>query len=228
MRTSSSQHGFTLLETIIAIGIISIGVISVITLSMVVLNASRNSSVQFQAMNFSREGIEVVRMVRDSNWLAMDSGDTSVSWNTGLLSGGDYTAVATIVNQAASDAYLEFSVNAAGDTCLDINGVSYDCSAIWFDTALNNYFQTTQGTTLGDTFDSLDPTVEQSEFQRVITLNPICRSDADATDEVIITSGSCAIGYTQVGVDVLSEVFFVENGSDDSVLLEEHIYDWKY
>lgn len=222
------QTGFTLLETVIAIGIISTGVISIITLSMVVLNASRNSSARFQAMNFSREGIEVVRMVRDSNWLAVDSGDTSVSWNSGLSDSGDYTAIATIANRASSNVYLEFGVDAAGDTCNDINGVTYDCSAIWYDNSINTYFQTTQGTTLGDTFDVKDPKYAESDFQRVITLNPICRNDADSTDEVVITSGNCPAGYTQVGVDVLSEVFFTEDGESQSVVLEEHMYDWKY
>ena len=222
------EQGFTLLETIVAIGIISTGVLSIITLGMVILGASRKTSRNFQAHNFSREGLELVRSARDSNWLAIDSNTSGVTWRTGLFSIGDYTAVPTIFDYASSGNFVEFDVDTAGDTCDDANGIAYDCSAIWYDSTNERYFQTTEGADPGDTFDSTDAAYSQTEFQRILSLYPICRNDADPTDEIIITSGTCGAGYTQVGLDVRSAVYFDEEGSTQTVTLEEYIYDWKY
>lgn len=216
------QEGFTLLETIVAIGVISSGVLAIITLGIVILGASRTTSRLFQAHNFAREGIETVRSARDSNWLAIDSGVSGITWKAGLSSSGDYTGVPTIFDYASTGNFVEFDVDAAGDTCTDANSISYDCSAIWYDSTNEYYFQTTDGTTFDSTL------YTQSEYQRVLSLYPICRNDADQTDEVIITSGTCGSGYTQVGIDVRSTVTFEEAESTQTVTLEEYIYNWKY
>lgn len=223
-----TQEGFTLLETVVAVGIISAGVLSIITLGIVILSASRSTSTRFQANNFAREGIEVVRMVRDSNWLAIDSGNTAVSWNDGLHDLIDYSGVVTIFDEPDTGEFIAFDVDIAGDTCTDANGETYDCSAIWYDSVNERYFQTVAGANPGDTFDSLNPDYTQSAFQRVVRMYPICRNDADPTDETIITVGTCGSGYTQVGVDVRSRVTYQERGETQTVTLEEYLYDWKY
>jgi type II secretory pathway pseudopilin PulG len=68
--TKSSQSGQSLIETIVAIFILVTALIAGVGLALyAVANASTNRN-QIVANNLAREGIEVFRMMRDSNWLA--------------------------------------------------------------------------------------------------------------------------------------------------------------
>lgn len=77
----SSSAGFTLLETIIATGVIVIGLISALTLITNTLFYVSNISDRLIAVNLVEEGIEVVRNIRDENWLR------NLTWNSGLNDG---------------------------------------------------------------------------------------------------------------------------------------------
>lgn len=81
------QLGQSLLETIFAIGILLIMVTVVLTLTTSNVIGQKASEFQVVANNLAREGIEVVRNIRDSNWLA---GQT---WDTGLT-GSSNVAIA--------------------------------------------------------------------------------------------------------------------------------------
>jgi len=75
--------GFTLLETIVAVGIIMIGLISVLALinsSLFYVSLIKDRLV---AANLNSEELEVTRNIRDNNWLQ------NLAWNNGL-SDGDY------------------------------------------------------------------------------------------------------------------------------------------
>ncbi|MBI2552536.1 hypothetical protein HYW17_04545 [Candidatus Uhrbacteria bacterium] len=65
----SHARGQGLLETVVAIGIITTGLFSVITLVISNLTTQREAAFRYQAMNFAREGVELARNIRDSNWL---------------------------------------------------------------------------------------------------------------------------------------------------------------
>lgn len=80
---SSSSAGFTLIETMVAIGIIVIGLVSALTLITNSLFYVSNISDRLIAANLTAEGLEVVRNIRDNNWLA------NLSWNNGMPN-GDY------------------------------------------------------------------------------------------------------------------------------------------
>lgn len=94
MRRINKKDGFTLLDVIFAIGIIIVGLIAVLGLLRYVILAGRYSTDKFIATNLAQEGIEIVRAVRDSNWLAHQT------WNQGLSS-GDYQAQHDSVSLAA-------------------------------------------------------------------------------------------------------------------------------
>ena len=64
------KKGQGLLETIVAIGVILTGLVSVMTLVISNLTGAREAALRYQAVNLAREGIELVRNKRDSNWLA--------------------------------------------------------------------------------------------------------------------------------------------------------------
>lgn len=74
--------GQGILETTIAIGVITTGLFAVITLVFSNSRSSDEAELRFSAVQLAREGIEVVRAKRDSNWLA---GST---WDAGIINGG--------------------------------------------------------------------------------------------------------------------------------------------
>jgi len=220
-----TQQGFTLLETIIAISIILVGLLSILALSTSSLLVSGVTSDEFLAANFAREGMEVVRSVRDSNWLAYDT-DSTTAWNNQLFevtgSGSDYTSIVALQDFSTTGQYLWFGPNKIGDTCAGVGGVIYDCTAIWYDPDQQLYFQTQAV--------DFDPSAyTQTNFSRLVTTSPLCRLDSDETVEVVESSGTCAIGYTQVGIDVIVQVQWPGRAASAALYsLEEYLYDWKY
>lgn len=74
----------TMLEMVIAIGIIIVSVFTATTLIVSTIGAGRASQNRIEAANIAREGIEIVRGVRDANWLrrAQNVTDTSAQANT--------------------------------------------------------------------------------------------------------------------------------------------------
>lgn len=80
-KRKKKNSAFSLLDVIFAIGIILVGLIGVVMLLRFVILAGRLSNDRFVATNLAQEGIEIVRAIRDSNWVA------GQSWNSGLGSG---------------------------------------------------------------------------------------------------------------------------------------------
>ena len=79
------MKGFTLIETIVAVGIIVIGLVSALGAITTSLFYISNIGDRLIAANLAAEGLEVVRNIRDNNWLV------NLSWNNGLVD-GDYQA----------------------------------------------------------------------------------------------------------------------------------------
>jgi len=79
------NSGFTLLETIVAVGLIVVGLVSALALITTSLFYVSNVQDRLVAANLTAEGIEVVRNIRDNNWLQ------NKPWNSGLAD-GDYQA----------------------------------------------------------------------------------------------------------------------------------------
>ena len=63
------RKGQGLMETVVALGVIMTGLISVIALTISNLNGQRDAALRYGAINLAREGIDLVRNVRDSNWV---------------------------------------------------------------------------------------------------------------------------------------------------------------
>jgi type II secretory pathway pseudopilin PulG len=64
------QSGQTLIETIAAIFILSMAITAGLALAIYAFAASNTAQSQIISTNLAREGVEVIRMMRDSNWLA--------------------------------------------------------------------------------------------------------------------------------------------------------------
>ena len=80
----TKKDGFTLIEVVIALSVVVTGVVAGLTLTTYNLNTVVASDRRLIAANFAREGIEVVRQVRDSHWL------NNRPWDEGITDLGNY------------------------------------------------------------------------------------------------------------------------------------------
>jgi len=78
------KNGFTLLEVIIAVFIIAVGVAGVAKIMpSLIVDSSVNQS-RLVAAYLAQEGIEIVRNIRDTNWLENQYGGSPVAWDDGF------------------------------------------------------------------------------------------------------------------------------------------------
>ena len=95
------SRGFTMIELIITIAILSFGIIGIYSAFSPIIELTYTISIKFNAAYLAQEGLEIVRNIRDNNFI------NNATWSAGLLScasgcQADYktlTAVETAVNQ---------------------------------------------------------------------------------------------------------------------------------
>jgi len=102
------EVGQSLVEMVIAVAIILTGLVGVLSLTVSNLTGATENEARIVASNLVREGIEVVRNIRDTNWLK------GQVWDAGLKSGTDYTAIA-VFNPTANTWELNFAPNSIDD-----------------------------------------------------------------------------------------------------------------
>jgi prepilin-type N-terminal cleavage/methylation domain-containing protein len=99
--------GFTLLEMIFAITIISVGVLGIYNGMSFAIANTQKAREYFMGAYLAQEGIEIVKNMRDTNWVA------SAPWDSGLIcSSGceaDYTTSSTL--PAYTGRYLKIDSN---------------------------------------------------------------------------------------------------------------------
>jgi prepilin-type N-terminal cleavage/methylation domain-containing protein len=80
------KTGFTLLETLVAVGILSIGIAGPIYAASQGLISARNSANRLTASYLAQEGIEAIRQARDDAFLTSYP-NTSTAWSSFMNSG---------------------------------------------------------------------------------------------------------------------------------------------
>ncbi len=74
-----SSKGFTLIEVTIAVVILIVGIVGIYTAFSRMVILTSGISNRLVAAYFAQEGIEIVRNIRDTNWV-----EGATSWNEGL------------------------------------------------------------------------------------------------------------------------------------------------
>lgn len=80
------SKGFTLIEIMIAVSVLLIGIVAIYSLVPHILQTTVVNFEKFKAIQLAREGLEIVRNLRDGNWLEQFA-DPSNLWLEGLTGG---------------------------------------------------------------------------------------------------------------------------------------------
>jgi len=200
-----NNNGQSLLELLIAITVLVTALVATVVLIINSIEAGKASRNKLIGTNFAREGIEIVRNIRDSNWIDPNG----VNWDDSLIGVADSTAIPII--DGSSDITLNFSVDAFtdGDAQIKVNSSQY-----------------VQGLSLTD---------EDTSFFRLLYINPICQDNSDPVNEKIAdkeNTDSCGEGEhtdydNKVGIRIISEVRWPVPDSKRKVVIEDRLYNWQ-
>ncbi len=198
---TKNQAGQSLIEMLIALFILVIAMTATIVLVTSSIKSGRDSINKLIATNLAREGIEVVRNVRDSNWIEPTG---AVAWDDGLSTDG--TAIPVIMPHLNTARFLslDFTPNDFANINTQIQ-------------IFDNIYE--QG-------DSL-PGSTDSNFYRLIYFSNICQDDNEVEEIMAIGVTSCNINYSKVGMRVVSEVRWPNANSRKKVQVEERLYNWQ-
>lgn len=75
------NKGFTLIELIIAVFVVTVGVVFVYGIIQQIISYTLISNSRFVAAYLAQEGIEIIRNIRDNNWVAGED------WSQNLING---------------------------------------------------------------------------------------------------------------------------------------------
>lgn len=80
------MKGFSLLEIIIAIAVLASGIAGAIALINQTVSTGVFAQKQLIGSHLAQEGMEVVRNIRDTNWIKQNN-DPAILWDGGLMNG---------------------------------------------------------------------------------------------------------------------------------------------
>lgn len=195
-----------MVEAAVALGIIVTAVSSALTLVTVSVKAEKESELGIVAANLVREGVEAVRAIRDSNWLAGNGFDV------GLIDPTSCAAIPVFDPAAQATGFwsLDFSVPGFGSAS----------SRVW------RYVSSPDPATLGlyVQASSKPPDTEPSVFRRMLTVSSVCVDEFGVETAVC---GTCPGTSHKIGLKVESAVRWNMAAKERNLKLEEWLYDWR-
>jgi len=97
---NTKMRGFGMLEIIIALTIFSMGVLSAMASLAIAFRSASTSHLNLIAANLAQEGLEIVRNIRDTNWIQRDNWDEGLApgtykvvWNSNSLNSNNPTEI---------------------------------------------------------------------------------------------------------------------------------------
>jgi hypothetical protein len=197
IQNTKYEVGQGLIEMVIAMAVILTGIIGALALTISNLSGVGEGGTRTVASNLAREGVEVVRNIRDANWLK------NQAWDAGLKNGNDHTAIA-IFNPAAN----KWSLNFSPENIDDAEARLYRDDGVYVQDVI-----TPSGT----------PTI----YFRLLSLDEICENDVSLAEVIKTSEDSCLVGETKVGIRIKSEIKWTESGRTHTLTAEDRIYDWR-
>jgi len=200
----NNQSGQSLIELIVSIAVITIGLFSVWFLFLVNFNAEKEAEMRIVAANLAREGAEIVKNTRDSNWLRMANN----------LTGGDSQDFWLWDRGLESGSYITDYVS--GLSPLADNGTA----VLYYDD--HGYYSVK----------SDDPDQVATPFFRQIVLTSICCADSGEDQkcddtEYFIAEADCPNETLRIGIHVSSRVTWTYSGQPRQLTVEDELFNWR-
>lgn len=200
IRFLRDHRGQSFIEAMVAITIIVSSITSSLALVQSSITAARIGGAQVVAANLAREGVEVVRSLRDGNWLS------GRSFEEGLVDAGGKTA----------RPILDLSTGAW----------SISFAATSFSTPNAVVRLAREGAYVQADVDPAGSTA--SPYVRILTLDYLCRDQVSGAERVVSGTSDCLGAEALVGLDVSSSVRWSTGvGTPRTVTVEERLYDWR-
>ncbi len=121
-----NQSGITLIEVLVASSILIVGIVAALILAMYSLRVAEVSKQELIATNLAREGVEVVRNIRDSNWLDQSDPD----WTSGLVGTGTTSYFVPVFNPLTGSWTLSEISFAESQDC-ESSTTTVLCRIVW-------------------------------------------------------------------------------------------------
>ncbi|MFC1662805.1 hypothetical protein ACFL04_01400 [Patescibacteria group bacterium] len=201
MTLRKQQSGQGMMEAVVAIGIILTSIVLIISLSIATTQYGTKGSKRNLAINFAREGIEAVRHIRDSNWLA------GRAFSSGLFNPTRQTGIARWGMPWQNVYFIQWDFGEFGpDNCY----IAKDCICYVNRTPACNLRHNPDGTysNYGSGTDT--------DYRRLVFLKPLDEFGVETNVEADIYA-----------IQVVSQVHWVERGIDEFETIETRIYDWQ-
>ncbi len=115
------NKSFTLIEIIVAIFLITVGAGAALNVIQMTIGFTSVTSDQLTASYLAQEGIEVVRNIRDGNWLEQRT-NAAIFWDDGISVAEDYKL------DYQSDSFPDVSCSTGAEGFLKFDGSFYNCS----------------------------------------------------------------------------------------------------
>ncbi len=201
-RSGRGRPAQSMVEAMVAITIIISSVSSAMTLVTSSITATTKGGAQVVAANLAREGLEVVRAARDTNWLK------SQGFSLGLID-------------------LSVPPSKTARPLLNLSTGAWTLSFAAIPPASNAVFVTTDGVYVQA--DAQPANTAVSPYTRTITLQHICRDNASGVERIVGGTLTCTSGTeTLVGILAGSNVGWKGvGGKIQNLTVEERFYDWR-
>lgn len=194
----NKEKGFGIIELVMTIVIVGVAIVGILTLMTRVTGMIMQSKVNTIALNLAREGIELIRAKRDSNWLAANA------WDQGLYSGSDYSAIAYFDTKQL-EWVLDFTPQ----------NIESDETRLFYDSQNLLYTH----------INSED--AEKTNFYRLISLFPICENIQDKTESVKVNGEQCSELEKKIGIHIRSEVLSKQGVKSRTFTIDDKLYNWR-
>lgn len=191
------RAGQSLVELLVAIFVIVVGLTAVTNVIFSNARVQADSADRVVAANLAREGVELAKAVRDSNWIS--GGGTA--FDEGLADGTDYTAVPRMDGGVFLD--FDFAAETMTDPETQIRSSSDGDSPVLF----------VQGT---------DASGSATIFRRLVILAPICNDGS-----ILEGGDNCSGGNPKVGIRVTSVVQWTNRTGTHQSTVVDDLYDWR-
>jgi len=199
------KNGFTIIELIVSIFILSIGVLGVFSAFSMITILTSSTADRLTATYLAQEGMEIVRNIRDTNWLNMDGATGDFP---SCASGNDPTSNCPFSWVDGIDNCESFGCQADYTTGTNVASIMNP----WSDDGDYLFLNTDT-----DGFYSYDATVTQTKFKRKITITQVTTYILKVNVQVswdkkatILNSGSLAGACS----------------ASNCITTEETLYDW--